>query len=571
MKADKVLKNGKVFSVAADGSRISGSAVAIAGGKIAAVGDWEDMQPFMEDSTEIIDCRGNTILPGLCDAHCHAAWTASFHISCDLFNVYYEDGETAEDVIEKYKDRVAKYIRENPGHEIIRGIGWNLAHFNGSTGETRLPSRHDLDRLSTEKPIILESYCQHNIWVNTKAIEMAGLSAATETPDSGRFTRERDGYPAGMFSEMSAIDLIKKGIKNYDYTVEQYKASFLRYQKELANLYGVTLIQDCLCTENARQAYKELAEEGRLTLRVRGVHAIDRSTAEEDLQALRAAKGSWDVGDLYGIRTAKLFMEGEFYMLEPFEPEIQETLGRPADYTGSAFWTREDGAYYMAEAMKEGLQVHLHAMGDAAVKLAVDCIEDARKICPGTGRDVVAHVMAVPEDYYEKMGKMGLICACQPRWAVYDTDVEDFYIPYVGARRALKFFPIGKLTRAGCTVAYGTDFPVTPPPNPFHEIQCALTRSVFRDAPDHERFKGRVLGVPEDLYADCVGLSEAVKSLSYNGAYQMFLEEITGSIEVGKSADLVILQRDLENTAAEEIYDTKVEKTIFKGEVVYQS
>lgn len=571
MKADKVLVNGKVFSIASDGSRTGGSAVAIVGEKIAAVGEREDVQPFIGEDTEIIDCRGNTILPGLCDAHCHAAWTISFYIACDLFNVYYEDGETAEDIITKYTDRVAKYIAENPQSEIIRGIGWNLAHFNGSTGECRLPTRHDLDRISMEKPIILESYCQHNIWVNTKAIEMAGLSADTETPESGRIIRESDGYPAGMFSEMSAIALIKDGIKNYDYTVEQYKASFLKYQQELANIYGVTLIQDCLCSENAKQAYKELAEEGLLTLRVRGVHAIDRSTAAEDLQALRDNKGSYDVGDLYRIQTAKLFMEGEFCMLEPFEPEVQQTLGRPLDYKGTPLWTLEDGTHYMAEAMKEGFQIHLHAMGDASVKLSVDCIEEARKLCPGSGRDVVAHVMAIPEGYYEKMGEMGLICACQPRWAIYDTDVEDFYTPYVGAGRALKFFPIGKFSKAGCVVTYGTDFPVTPPPNPYHEMQCAITRGVFKDAPDYERFKGAVLGAPEDLYADCVELSETVKSLSYNGAYQMFLEDVTGSIEAGKSAELVILQCDLENTPVEEIYDVRVEKTIFKGKVVYQA
>ncbi len=571
MKADKVLVNGRIFSLDFNGSRQEGTAVAIAGEKIIAVGTDIEIREFVDADTEVIDCQGNTILPGLCDAHCHPSWAASFYISCDLFNVFNSGEETAEDIIGKYTDRVKKYMAEHPGNRIIRGIGWNLAHFNGSTGEMRMPTRHDLDKICSDKPMVLESYCQHNIWCNTKAIEAAGVTAETPSPDSGVIFREEDGYPQGVFQQMSAINLIKKGIPDYDYTVEEYKNTIRRYQRELANKYGVTLFQDCYCSENAKQAYSELARDEELTLRIRGVHMVDAQSKEEDLRKLIEDKRKYDAGDLFQINTAKFFLEGDFATLEPYEPEVLAALGLSPGYLAQTLWDEKDAVEYIAKAMDEGYQIHCHAMGDASVKLAVDAIEAARAISKGEpNRDVIAHVMMIPEGYYEKMGQLELICAVQPRWSIWDTDVEDFYISYFGRKRALEVFPIGRFTKAGCIVSFGTDFPVTPPPNPFHELQCAVTRSVFKDAPDYERFKGKVLGPEENPTVDCITMEEAVKSLTINGAYQMFLEEDTGSIRVGKSADLVILKSDMENTPLKELYDLQVERTIFKGRTVYQ-
>lgn len=571
MKAEKALVNGRIFSVDSDGFRRGGTAVAIAGEKIIAVGTDREIHEILDAGTEVMDCGGNTILPGLCDAHCHPSWAASFYISCDLFNVFNSGGETAEDIIIKYTDRVKGYMEEHPCNRIIRGIGWNLAHFNGSTGEMRMPTRHDLDKICSDKPMVLESYCQHNVWCNTKAIEAAGLTAQTQSPDSGVIFREEDGYPQGVFQQMSAINLIKKGIPGYDYTVEEYKSTIRRYQKELANKFGVTMYQDCYCSENAKQAYYELARDGELTLRIRGVHMVDAQTKQEDQRKLIEDKRRYHASDLFQINTAKFFIEGDFAMLEPYEPEVLAALGLPRDHIVDTLWNEKDAVEYMAKAMEAGYQIHCHAMGDAAVKLSVDAMEAARGIAKQkTSRDVIAHVMSIPEGYYEKMGQMELICAVQPRWSIWDTDVEDFYIPYFGRKRALEVFPIGRFTKAGCIVTYGTDFPVTPPPNPFHELQCAITRSVFKDAPDYERFKGKVLGPKENPAVDCVTIEEAVKSLTINGAYQMFMDQDTGSIQVGKSADLVILKSDMENTPVEELYDLQVAKTIFKGRTVYE-
>ncbi|MDO4544991.1 MAG: amidohydrolase [Bacillota bacterium] len=563
-KADLVLINGKVLSVALDGTVTRNEAVAVKDGKILAVDDMRKIGEYIGDGTEVMDCRGNTVLPGLCDDHCHASFSASTYAGCDLFNVFQEDGESNEDVIKKYTDRLEVYIEKNPDAAVIRGTGWNRAWFNGSNGENRTPDRHDLDKICDGKPIVLESYCQHNIWVNTKAIELSGLTADTPTPETGVIHRESDGYPAGIFEETSAMELIKENLPGYDYTVDQYRQVILKYQRELANSYGVTLICDAFHTENAREAYKQLAAEGKLTVRVRGVYPLDNSRAEEDWQEALSRKGKDTVGDLFGINTVKMFMEGEPCMMEPYNEEVNRVNGKPEDYCGNIFWTEEEGVHYMSEAIKNGFQIHMHSMGDRTVKRSIDCLEKAQQYSGGDDRNIIAHLMAVREEDIERMGRLNISCSCQPRWMVHDTDVEDFYRPCFGDKRALRFYPNKSFEDAGCVVGYGTDFPITPPPDPFHEIQCAMTRSVFPDAPDYERFKGRVLAEEErvDLY-------QAIRALTINGAYQNFLEETTGTIEAGKSADMVVLDCDIETMPVEEIYSIRAQTTVFKGKTVY--
>jgi len=568
-KADTLVVNGKIFSITLDDKRIMGSAIAVRGGKIVAVGNDDEIMAMADRDAFVYDCRRNTILPGLCDAHCHPSFAASFLVACDLYGVQPEKGQSCEVIIGIYKDKIRQYISAHPDKEIIRGTGWNLAFFNGSGGEVRLPNRHDLDDISTEKPIMLESYCQHNLWVNTKALTIAGIDENVVTPDSGDIPREEDGYPSGLFQEFSAIQLIRDAVPGYDHSVENYKATILEYQKSLANNYGVTLATDCLHTENARDAYRQLAEEGRLTMRFRGAYPVDADTAEELFEEAKRRKGKDDVDDCFGINTIKIFLEGEMCMCEPWEKDVLELLGLPGDYCSHTFWTEDKIKKYARDALESGFNIHFHAMGDRSVKLAADTLEYAHAEVPGEHRNAVAHLMSVKPEDMIKLGRMKTICAVQPRWAVYDTDVEDFYTPYFGKERATRFWPIQQLTDAGCVTTYGTDFPVTPPPNPYHEIQCAMTREVFKDANDFERFQGRALGPEDDPQIDCVTLEDAIKSLSINGAYQNFLEDVTGSIEIGKSADFVVIDGDIEEMPTDRIYDIKAAATFFKGIQVY--
>lgn len=569
--ADMILKNGKVLSVNKENKTGVETAVLIRDGLIEAVGNDEDILQYAEEDTRIIDCSGNTIMPGICDAHCHPSTAANVFISCQLFDITATAEETCDQVIKKYMDRIEKYCDEHKDYDIIKGNGWNRAFFMNICKEKRWPTRHDLDRVCSDRPVILESYCLHCIWVNSKAIELAGLSEETPDPETGEIIRETDGYPSGIFFDVEATNLIKNNIAGYDYTVEQYKETLKRYQKECALCYGITLTNDCLCTENALQAYKELAMDGELQMRFRGVYLLEHCGVPEEVEAIKMLKGRDNVNDTFEINTIKIFLEGEFSMLEPYEKDFLELQGLPENYSGENFFDDDNVKESFVSCMDTGMQIHIHAMGDKAVRQAVRCLAYAQQKTGMQNRNVIAHLMKIDDEDLKLMGENNIVANLQPRWMIYDSEMEDSYIGMFGRKRALDMYPCRRFYDAGCIVSYGTDFPVTPPPNPFHEIQCAITRSVFAaDEAEYERYKGTILGNDETPTAECVSLEDAVRSITWAGAYQNFLEDVTGSIEVGKSADIAVLDADIEEADVDRIYDIGVAYTLFKGNIVYE-
>lgn len=219
--ADKVLRNGSIFSIDCENKRIGGQAVAVKDGLIAKIGTDAEIKPYIGEDTEVIDCGGNSILPGLCDAHCHPSIASSAYSGCDLFGVYIQDGQTREDVMEQYLEKIKKFVDEHPDDELIRGTGWVESNFPPG----QYPTRQEIDRVCADRPVILEAFSQHNLWVNTKAIELAGLSEKTPEPSIGKIYREENGYPQGVFNDPEAMEPIK-AIPGYDFSVEKYKEAF---------------------------------------------------------------------------------------------------------------------------------------------------------------------------------------------------------------------------------------------------------------------------------------------------------------------------------------------------------
>lgn len=558
--ADIILKNGNILSMTEDGKRIRGSAVASAGGKIIACGSDAEINNLQGPETQVIDCRGNTILPGLCDAHCHPSGAVEMSAGCDLFGVYIREGQTADQVVEKYTERLKSYIVQNPDMQIIKGAGWIFGNFS----EERLPTRHDLDKICADKPMVLRSFCGHLLWVNTKALVLSGIDENTPDVYAGKIYRGENGYPLGVFKEIEAKKLIEKNLPGYGLSIEEYKQGILDYQRNLANKYGVTMLQDCAYNSNAVEAYKQLAKEGKLTARFRDVYLVEPVGYEEKLKQWVKRKGTDNVDMDFRIDTVKMFAEGPFALLEPYEKSFLEENGFPDDYNGALFWKDEDFAKAAAEAMKAGFNVHIHAMGDKAVKQSVNCLAKAQHQSGAGGRNIIAHLMLIKGEDVELMRQEKIIANLQPRWMAYEGDIAAS-AKLMGNKRAQACYPQRTFWDHGIKVAYGTDYPVTPPPDTMHEIQCAMTREVFPEITDYELFKGKVLGNEEPAT-----LEEAIQALSINGAYQMMMEKETGSLETGKSADIVLLDSDLERIPVEEIYKVKVVKTIFKGKVVYE-
>ena len=558
--ADKILINGKIYSVLADDSIVRGSAVAIADGKILKVGSSEDAWAFADDATEVIDCKGKTILPGMCDAHCHPSIACASLDGVQMFGIYKEEDQTADDIIAIYKGILKEYVEAHPDKEFIRGAGWIIGNFS----DKRWPNRHDLDEICPDKPVVLESFCQHNLWVNTKALEQAGIDEDTPDTATGEIIREEDHYPGGLFKDAEALFLAKSSIPGYNPTVEECKELFLQYQEEYAGKYGVTMITDCMLSDEAIQAYHELAEEGKLKVRMRTVDLITPESWKEQLPEYIRNKGSLNVGEDFRIDTIKVFGEGEFVMDEPYCDAFCEEAGLPKGYNGKLFYSDEDLTEASARAMEAGFSVHIHAMGETTVAQAARCLAAAQEAAGlDNTRSVIAHLMLVSDEAAETMGKTHIIANVQPRWMLREDDVQTC-VNMVG-EKGEESYPFRKLVDAGCIWAAGTDFPVTPPPSTMHEIHCWMNRTCFPGGPEWEKYQGRVLGDEEPAT-----LAEAIKGLTWGGAYQMRMEDYAGTIEEGKSADLVILDRDIEQTPKEEMYAIEIEKTFFKGEVVYE-
>lgn len=558
--ADLVLKNGKVYSVGLNDELITAEAVAVKNGKIVFVGNDADVNTQIGKDTEIFDCNGNTILPGLCDAHCHPSIAATSTMTADLFGFYPEEGESSDHLIDRILVKLKAYIDENPEQQIIRGAGWVFQAFNPSE---RFPTRHDLDRICSDKPVILNSFCQHNLWVNTKAIEIAGLDENTPDTVTGHIFREENGYPQGVFNDPEAMDLIKTRVPGYDLSVEEYKDGIRWYQKECANRYGVTFVQDCMHSDNARQAYKEMAEAGELTIRMRGVYVLEPDKYEKQFKEFVERKGSDNVGEDFRVDTIKIFAEGIFNMIDGYLPEFCKNNDEPEDYNGRLYWTDEVLTEYAAKSMNEGFNVHIHAMGDGAVKQSAACLAKAQHMAGKQPRNVIAHVMLTPDETAELMGKEHIIANCQPAWMMLEADVMGC-AEMIGKEKAMQSYPFRKFINNDVIVAFGTDFPVTPPPDTMQEVCVAMTRSITEGTVGYETFKGQKLG--EEKPAT---LKEAIKALSIGGAYQMFGEEYTGSVEVGKSAELVVLDSNLQELKPEDIYKVKIERTYFKGKKVF--
>jgi len=571
-KAELVLINGKFYSVDIEGQVRRFQAVAIKDGVFAYVGDNQGVEEHIDSNTVSVDLENKMVLPGLSDSHVHASFSAVSRFSANLNNLAYTEPQARPGLLEKYKDIIKEYMLNNPNEKIIRGAGFDGNPFLMDPGG--FPDRHDLDQVCRDKPVVLRSFCYHYAWANTKALELAGITKDTADPGTGTIYRDKGGDPTGFFQEMPAIDRLLKHLPGYDFSVEQYKDALRYYQKNLANKYGITLIFDALATDNAVHAYREMAEDGELTLRVRGCYYADPEKGLDQFDQLEKPATDYSASKRFAIKTVKFFMDGtgmSICMTEPYEQIALEFYQLPLDYCGDVIWPPALLKKALVLLTKKGFQIHIHAMGDGAVTQTLDAYEYLAGQMEGKSlRNVIAHVMAITEQDKQRMADLGVIAAMQPSWMCVDPLYTYGYALGFGEKRADRFYPMKSLLEAGVRVTAGTDYPVTIPPNPFHSIQVGMTRKILKSNPEYENYKDALLGPAENREQECLSLKEMVESLTIASAFQSYLETVTGSIEKGKSADLVILTQDLETAEVMDIENTRVEMLYLEGKLIFR-
>ena len=562
--ADKVYRNAKVYSVALDGTETHAEALVIKDGKFAYVGDETGATEWIGDATEVIDCKGKSVIPGLGDAHLHHAQAVLKYGTCSFSHIVPNpETDTPDGVVKLIQEKLKTYAEEHKNAPVIRGFGWDRMWFAGVLqGIVRPFTRHDVDAVIPDKPVVLTSFCGHLVLLNTKALEAAGVTKDTDD-HHGLIVKEADGTPSGYISEPAIFRPIIYSIPNYDFTPEEYHDCLKKAFNDL-NASGYTLLCDCQQVESSYAVLSEMARNGEFTARVSGVHNVNDATRESDLEKAIANRTKFDVDELFMVDTVKYFADGSLAMIEPYterasdkEPGTREPL----------LWDEEHLKESMALANKEGFNIHTHAMGSYAIRRVIDCYENAQQLYPNPKiRNIIAHCTFIEPEDRVRMGKSHIIASNQPGWFSDNPTEEPVMVAWWGEDVVRQTYPSKSLIDNGVVCAYGSDFPVNAAYG-LAGIQVAMTRRHVKLDPTYELFKD----LPAALPNECVSLKEALQAHTIHVAYQAHLEKVTGSIEVGKSAELVVLDSNIETTPADQIQDIKVLETVFKGKTVFKN
>jgi predicted amidohydrolase YtcJ len=556
--AELIFADGPVYTADATGRKLAravgpggrpADAVAVVGGKIAAVGDASDdcFSELTGPQTEVIDLTGRALLPGFQDAHVHPAFAGVTMVGCNLIGARTLDEALA---------RISAYARAHPQQEWIAGAGWRMEWFANGT-----PDRRALDAVVGDRPAYLVNRDAHGAWASSRALRLAGIHARTPDPRDGRIEREPGGGPQGTLHEGAASlvgDLVP------DPPLAERVAGLLLAQRHLHER-GVTAWQDAIVGDylgalDPLPAYLAAAASGELTARVRGALWWDRSRGGEQLPEILARREESQVGR-FRATTVKIMQDGvaENFTAGMIDPYLDPT-GCHAHGSGLSYVDPDALAEYVTRLDAEHFQVHLHAIGDRAVRESLDALAAARAANgAGDNRHHIAHLQVVHPDDVPRFAALGVTANMQGLWAAHEPQMDELTIPFIGPERTARQYVFRDLLAAGARLAAGSDWSVSSA-NPLRAVHVAVNRSLpGATGAEAEPF----------LPGQSLELGEALAAYTLGSAYVNHLDDETGTIEPGKLADVVVLDRDPFGGPAADIGSTRVVGTFVQGEVVF--
>jgi predicted amidohydrolase YtcJ len=544
-------------------------AIAVRGGRLVYVGTDAGVQAYQGPATKVHDLQGRMLMPGLVDGHMHPLSGGTALIQCDL---NYERLTAAQVQARIQSCLDASRDREPDGW--LEVSNWFQEAMRGSTATSRVT----LDVLRTKRPIAVQSSFGHTVLVNSRALQLAGITAATPDPMGGKIGRDAAGAPDGLLQD-SAQQLVRAAIPKptpaQDIVAAEAALDAMRKQ-------GITSFLDAAANDTTLAAFKGAERNGKLTARGHFAVLIDPPEGENPKEAVarvrqlatRYDEGSAKARPGLTVRNIKMFMDGVITapactgaMLEPYFVN-HGTAQQPHWVPGQQ---RGPEVYFPAPVLKAllltaaaaGLDPHLHADGDRAVHEALDGIEAMRKQFPEANiRAAIAHDEIVSPGDFARFAQVGAIPVLSMQWEKPAPDTVDGAKDYLGPARYKYMEPAAFLADAGARIAYGSDWPVDSL-NEWFALKVGVTRT---NAPDVEpQYPGKL---SEDR-----GLSRAavLRAITLNSSYELHQEHDTGSLEVGKLADFIVLDRDFLTIPAEDIANIHVLTTVVGGEVVYSA
>ncbi len=540
LRADRVFLNGAVYTV--DAELPWAEAVAITDGHIVYVGSNDGVRSWIGDETEVDDLNGQMLLPGFHDSHTHLLIGLTTDEECDLLRI-----DSIPEVEAKLRE--CKALAGFGDERWIVGDGWTAWLWPKSE-----PDKAVLDAIFPERPVYLESSFGHSAWVNSRALELAGVHSETVVGVDGIVVRDPvTGVATGALHD-SAMLLVKNLLPAMSM---EHKLKSVRAAIDMAHSLGVTAVIEPGLDEILMAPLLILSDAGEFDLRaVVSLSPIgwQPGVFDDGVYKFLERRDAWRRPNI-DVDSVKIYMDGVIEsgtgtMLEPYE---DESLG-----LGPQYYTQEKVNEYFARFDAMGLQVHVHAIGDGAVRVALDGYEAMQEANGVSGnRHHITHLQLIDEDDIPRFSEMDIGASFQALWAYPDEAVIEMDIPMIGEKRSYQMYPIASINRAGGRVNGASDYFVTSM-DPLLAIEVAITRQnpYSNDGP----------ALNEDERVD---LATMIEAYTINGAYTMKLEDKQGSIEVGKRAALVVLDRNLFAIDTYEISDAHVTMTIFDGRTVY--
>ncbi len=540
--ASLVLRGGAVYTV--NRARSWAQAVALRGDRIVYVGSDAGASAYVGAKTKVIDLGGKMVLPGFQDAHIHPVDAGINYRSCALYGL-----STQKD----YLKTVADYAAQHPDAPWIRGSGWSLAAF----APTGIPDRALLDKVVPDRPVYLESSDGHSAWVNSRALAVSGVTRETPDPAGGRIDRDPATSEALGGLQDSAMDLVSKHAPAYS---EKDRQDGLRYALKTLNGYGITSFQDADVqlapgsSASSLETYRAMDARGELTARVVESLWWERARGEEQIQGFLDARRKYSRGRVRAT-TVKIMQDG---VMEVQTAALLKPYAGHPGVLGLTMVEPEALKRAVTHLDRQGFQVHFHAIGDAAIRECLDAVEAARRA--NGARDARHHISHLelfdPADI-PRFRELGVVANFQPLWAFADDYMTKLTLPFLDEGRGRWIYPIHSLLASGAVLAFGSDWSVSSA-NPLEEIEVAVTRK-GPQGETQEPF------IPEER----IDLREALAAFTIGSAYVNFQDDRTGSIEVGKLADLIVLDRNLFTIKPEEISEARVLLTLLGGKTVH--
>lgn len=541
--ADLVLLHGKIHTE--NPKRSVAQALAIRANTIVAVGTDQMVSTLKGPKTRTVNLAGRLVLPGIIDAHIHPAESAQDLGKCSLDDKMLTPAQI--------KAKVAVCLKEYPGDS---ALWFEVIQVNPSGLKL---TRQDLDSMLGDRPMLLTGSDGHTAWANSVALGAAHFNGTTKDPLGGRIERDPAGSLTGTLRD-AAADIAEDAKPKASL---DHEASQLKKALDAMRATGITSVQDAAVNDHDMQIYKRLYDTHRLNMRVRGSYTLQnlQQSAKTLIDQATAFRARWAIDpEFLRADAVKIFADGVIEypsqtaaLIEPY----LDAEGHPTANRGPSYFAQENLNRIVSAADAAGLTVHIHAIGDRAVRAALNAFADSRRRHGQLdSRDQIAHLELVNPADFPRFKELGVIANFQLLWAERDPDyIVKGTLPYLGAERSRYLYPARSLRDAGALIAGGSDWGVSSF-NPFEAMEHAITRSGAR---------GQEPLLPEQS----IGLQDAVDAYTINAAYALHQEHSTGSLEPGKRGDFIVLDRDIFTIDPFDLHNTRVLATYLDGREVY--